>query len=121
MGNNFLKSISEFIGLSVYDKKGGKVSSTRISSYFILGGILTAVLAFIGIDVMNAIIALKNKGFYEVPANHIVLYGMTLAHHLALLNINKTAERKVNEAIQENIKIKKASEPTGETSEEDKI
>jgi sulfite exporter TauE/SafE len=96
--------IFSLIGMSVYDKKDGKVSSTRMSSYFILGAILTAAGVFIGIDIVNAIVALYNKGFYEVPANHIVLYGMTLAHHLTLLGINKNAEQKVEMAVQDKLK-----------------
>lgn len=99
-----VKKIFDVIGKSIYDKKDGKVSSTRVSSYFILGGILTAVVTFIGIDVANAIIAIMNKGFYEVPSNHIILYGMTLAHHLALLGINKNAEHKVDVAVQDKMK-----------------
>jgi len=99
-----LTKMFQYIGESVYEKRGGKVSSTRMSSYFILGGILTAVLTFIGIDVANAIIAIMNKGFYEIPANHIVLYGMTLAHHLALLGINKNAEHKIEVAVQDKLK-----------------
>ena len=96
--------IFSLIGKSVYEKKDGKVSSTRMSSYFILGAILTAAGVFIGIDIVNAIVAIMNKGFYEVPANHIVLYGMTLAHHLTLLGINKNAEKNVEVAVQNKLK-----------------
>jgi len=102
--------ILNLIRQSVYDKKDGKISSTRMSSYFILGAILTAAGVFIGIDIVNAIVALYNKGFYEVPANHIVLYGMTLAHHLTLLGINKSAEKNVEVAVQERLKSLKKSE-----------
>lgn len=99
-----IKKIFNAIGQSIYEKKDGKISSTRVSSYFILLGILTAVLTFIGIDIMNAIIAIMNKGFYEVPTNHIILYGMTLAHHLALLGINKNSETKIEQAVQDKMK-----------------
>ena len=99
-----IDKIFTLINMSVYDKKDGKVSSTRMSSYFILGAILTAAGVFIGIDIVNAIVALYNKGFYEVPANHIVLYGMTLAHHLTLLGINKSAEKNVEVAVQDRLK-----------------
>ena len=100
----FFNKVFKLIEESVYDKKGGKISSGRMSSYFVLGAILTAAGIFIGIDILNAFIALKNKGFYEVPANHIVLYGMTLAHHLTLLGINKQSERKIEVAIQDKLK-----------------
>jgi hypothetical protein len=89
---------------SSYDRKGGKISSGRLSSYFILACIVGAALTFIGIDIVNAIMAIINKGFYEVPANHIVLYGMTLAHHLTLLGINKNSETKIEQAVQDKLK-----------------
>jgi len=103
MKTNLIKEIFKLINLSVLDKNG-KVSSGRLSSYFILGAILTAAGVFIGIDVANAIIAISKKGFYEVPTNHIVLYGMTLAHHLALLGINKNSETKIEQSIQDRMK-----------------
>lgn len=89
---------------SSYDKKGGKVSSGRLSSYFILAVIVGAALTFISIDIVNAIMAIINRGFYEVPANHIILYGMTLAHHLTLLGINKNSEIKIEQAVQDKMK-----------------
>ncbi len=107
--------ISKIFGLmkeSVYHKKGGKVSSGRLSSFFVLFAIISAAFTFIGIDIANAVIALMNKGFYEIPANHIVLYGMTLAHHLTLLGINKNAETQVEKAVQEKLKSVKGTDST---------
>lgn len=105
---NFLKKIFKLISKSILDNKG-RVSSAIITSYFILGAILTATGVFVGIDVVNSIIAWNTKGFYEVPSNHIFLYGMTLAHHLTLLGINKHAESKVQISAHEN-KIKPEEE-----------
>jgi len=99
------------IGESIKSKKDGKISSTRIASYFILGAILTSAAVFIGIDVFNACIAWYNKGFYEIPMNHILLYGMTLAHHLTLLGINKNHETKVEQAIQDKMKSHNQTNP----------
>ena len=99
--------IGKIFGLmkeSSYDKKGGKVSSGRLSSYFVLAVIIGAALTFISIDIVNAIMAIINRGFYEVPANHIILYGMTLAHHLTLLGINKNSETKIEQAVQDKMK-----------------
>lgn len=96
--------VFELVEKSIYDKRDGKVSSGRLSSYFILGAILTAAGVFIGIDIVNAVMAIINKGSYEVPANHIVLYGMTLAHHLTLLGINKNSETKIEQAVQDKMK-----------------
>lgn len=101
---NLFKRVFELFELSIYDKKGGKISSGRLSSYFILGAILTAAGVFISIDIANAVVAIINKGAYEVPANHIVLYGMTLAHHLTLLGINKNSETKIEQAVQDKMK-----------------
>jgi hypothetical protein len=100
----FMKKIFTLIGKSIHGKKDGKVSSTRMASYFILGAILLAAVVFVGIDIANACVAIYNKGFYEIPMNHIVIYGMTLAHHLTLLGINKNHETKVEQAIQDKMK-----------------
>jgi hypothetical protein len=72
----------------------GKVSITRISSYFILATILIGTLILFGIDVSNAIISYRKNEIYTIPNEHLWAFGMVLAHHLALLGINKTAETK---------------------------
>lgn len=100
----FFIRVFELVEKSIYDKRDGKISSGRLSSYFILGAILTAAGVFIGIDIVNAVMAIINKGSYEVPANHIILYGMTLAHHLTLLGINKNSETKIEQAVQDKMK-----------------
>jgi hypothetical protein len=110
-----INRIFRLIKESSYDKKGGKISSGRLSSYFVLAVIIGAALTFIGIDVANAIVAITNKGFYEIPTNHIILYGMTLAHHLTLLGINKNSETKIEQAIQD--KMKSVNKLKNETSE----
>lgn len=116
----FIGTVFGLIKESVYDKqKGGKVSSGRLSSYFVLATILGAAFTFIGMDIANAIIAICNKGFYEVPANHLILYGMTLAHHLTLLGINKNAETKIEKAVQERMKsLEELKSGSSETSED---
>ncbi|MEK6829558.1 MAG: hypothetical protein AABY15_05560 [Nanoarchaeota archaeon] len=115
---SFIKKVLGMMKESSYDKKGGKISSGRLSSYFILAVIVGAATTFIGIDIVNAIMAIINKGFYEVPANHIVLYGMTLAHHLTLLGINKNSETKIEQAVQDKLKSLKKEEPKKSAEEE---
>lgn len=100
---NYISKLLSLMKKSSYDKTG-KVSSGRLSSYFILIVIIAAATTFMGIDIANAIIAIIDKGFYEIPWNHVVIYGMTLAHHLALLGINKNAETQVEKAVQEKLK-----------------
>ena len=101
---NIIYRMLAYIGESVYDKKGGKISSTRMASYFILGGILTSMLLLVGIELINAIIMWKQGLGYVIPGEHITIFGMVLAHHLTLLGINKYAERKVDVATQDTLK-----------------
>jgi hypothetical protein len=82
----------EFIKLSCYDNTG-KASSGRISSYFLLGSILLSNATFITVDLANLVHTLAIKGqTYEIPGAHLGLYGMTLAHHLALLGIRMNSK-----------------------------
>lgn len=99
---NFINTILSYIGKSI--SKDGQVSSTRIASYFILGGILTSIGIFISVEAVNAIVMWKQGLAYVIPNEHIVLFGMILAHHLTLLGINKNAETKVEQAIQDKLK-----------------
>lgn len=89
-----LKNFWSYISKSVESKVGGKISATRISSYLILGSILTTTAAYIGIDIVNAIIQWVEHKTYTIPTEHIFIFGMILAHHLTLLGINKNAETK---------------------------
>lgn len=89
MVNNFWLYIAQSIKTPT-----GKISITRISSYFILATILIGTLVLFGIDVSNAIISYRKGEIYTIPSEHLWAFGMVLAHHLALLGINKTAETK---------------------------
>jgi hypothetical protein len=92
------KKFWDYVGQSVWTKIGGKISTTRIQSYLILGSVLTSTLIFLSIDIVNAIIKWKSGNIYAVPTEHITLFGMVLAHHLALLGINKNSETKTAQA-----------------------
>lgn len=74
--------------------KNGKPSSSRIFAYLMMLQILATGLTYIGIEVTNAVIAIKTKGFYTIPAQHIAVFGMILGHQLALLGIYKYHEGK---------------------------
>lgn len=87
-----MKEILNYIKQSIYDKDG-KVSATKISSYVILGGILTNSAVFIGIDIVNAILS-WNKGLsYIIPPSHIGIFSLILTHHLILLGLKKMGEQ----------------------------
>jgi hypothetical protein len=100
---NLFKKLVDSIGRSITGNEG-KTSSTRISSYFILGAISTIAFIFVLIEVINAIIVWKTAMPYVIPGEHITIFGMILAHHLTLLGINKTAETKVEQARQDKMK-----------------
>ncbi len=96
-----LNSFWQYIGKSVWTGPRGKISTTRIQSYLILGSIFTSTIVFISIDIVNAIIKWRLNEIYEVPIQHITLFGMVLAHHLALLGINKNSENKAMDVYKE--------------------
>lgn len=102
MKRNIFKKIFDFIAKSVI--KEGQVSSSRISSYFILGSILTTTLLFVIIEAVNASILWSAGAPYVMPNEHIVIFGMMLAHHLTLLGINKSSETKIEKSIQDKLK-----------------
>lgn len=89
-----LKKFWEHIERSIISGVSKKVSTTRISSYLILGSILTTSLIYLIIDIVNAIIKWSNGEIFVLSAESLVFFGMILTHHLALLGINKNAETK---------------------------
>lgn len=70
----------------------GKLSSARISSYYILASILLCGLAFFGIEIGNACLSWSKSEAYIVPPNHIVIFTLILSHHLILLGLKKSSE-----------------------------
>lgn len=88
------KKFWEYIEKSILAGISSKVSTTRISSYLILGSILTTGLVYLLIDIVNAIIKWSNGETFIISTEDLIFFGMILAHHLALLGINKNAETK---------------------------
>lgn len=88
------KKILTYIKQSLVDLSG-KTSHTRISSYFILGSILTSSGLFIMIDLGNAITCWMNEKEYVIPVEHIGILGLILSHHLMLLGIKNSLESKI--------------------------
>jgi hypothetical protein len=88
------KKFWEYVEKSILDGISSKVSTTRISSYLILGSILTTGLVYLIIDIVNATIKWSNGEIFIVSTEDLIFFGMILAHHLALLGINKNAETK---------------------------
>lgn len=89
-----LKKFWEYIEKSILAGASNKISTTRISSYLILASILATSIVYLIIDIVNAIIKWSHGQVFIISAESIVFFGMVLAHHLALLGINKNAETK---------------------------
>lgn len=101
----WFKSFFNLLPKSVRDAKG-KISSSRIASYFILFFILLENLIFILIEIGNAILMWNQEKIYIIPAAHIGILGMILGHHLLLLGIVKNAKSEPNPSeIKENVNI----------------
>jgi len=94
-----MKKLLKRIDTSLRDSLGS-ISHTKISSYIILSGIYLSSLIYLGIDIVNAILIWisEDGGTYEIPAAHIGIFTLLLAHHLALLGIKKNSETKIKVA-----------------------
>ena len=84
----------EYVEKSTLGGVSNKVSTTRISSYLILGSILTTGLIYLLIDIVNAIIKWHKGEVFIISTEDLIFFGMILTHHLTLLGINKNAETK---------------------------
>lgn len=80
------------INLSIRDISG-RVSSSKISSYFILGSILTSSAVFILIDIINAVISWRLGTTYTIPIEHIGIFTLILSHHLVLLGLKNASDK----------------------------
>jgi hypothetical protein len=88
------KKFFEYVEKSILGGISNKVSTTRISSYLILGSILTTGIIYLLIDIVNATIKWNKGEIFIISTEDLIFFGMILTHHLALLGINKTAETK---------------------------
>ncbi len=117
---NYMQKLLTLIADSARSTKDGKVSSTRLSAYFFLASIISFTISFISIMSTNAFILWKSGAPHIIPSEHIVIFGMLLAHHLTLLGINKNAETKVEQAVQDKLKSLNNSNDKTEVNPKDK-
>ena len=71
----------------------GFFSHTKISSYFILGSIVTSTFVYLVIDVVNAISTWQNGSNYVIPVEHISILALVMSHHLVLLRLKNASEK----------------------------
>lgn len=85
-GFNFISKLADYIKKSCFDHTN-KLSSNRIQSYIILTLIYLMAIVYLGVDIGNAINLWfeKDAMIYEIPNQHVVIYGMILAHHFSVL------------------------------------
>lgn len=66
------------------------VSSTRIQSFIILVPILIMCFIFICIEIAYFLFSIRNGTEYHISTEIIVIFGMILSHHLAIMFQRKT-------------------------------
>ncbi len=71
----------------------GNYSHTKISSYFILGSILSSTLIYLVIDIVNAIMTWQRGSNYVIPVEHISILVLIMSHHLVLLRLKNASEK----------------------------
>ncbi len=90
---NVLKKIVDLINSSV--DSGTSVSSVRVQSYLIIPMIILFVLTFITIEIWSFAHGINTGKEYHISNEIIVIFGMMLSHHLAILfSRSKSQSRK---------------------------
>jgi len=80
----------EKIGFSI--QEGNLHSSTRLQSYIILTPILLMTLIFIGFEITTFGVCIYSGTIYKISTEIIVIFGMLLSHHLAILFSRKKSQ-----------------------------
>jgi fumarate reductase subunit D len=89
--NSILLKIAESV-----DGTSNKVSSSRVQSYIILFPILLMVLVFLIIEIWAFGHAIDHGMDYKLSSEIIIVFGMMLSHHLAIL-FSRTKSQSVAE------------------------
>lgn len=88
-----MKSFIQLVKKSVYDR-AEKISSTRIQAYITFGAILVMAGMYVIMFLANAGLSLFYHKTVYIPSNEeIIIFGMILGHHLALLGIKNTGDK----------------------------
>ena len=86
----FIKKIMARINQSTIGDNN--VSSVRIQSYIILLPILIMTAIFLIIEIWDFIYTISSKGDYTISTEIIVIFGMLLSHHLAVMFSRKNSQ-----------------------------
>lgn len=99
--------------ISLASIQGNKNSTPRVQSFLLLLPILFMAFSYIAFEYFRFIISIKNGVHFNISAESIIIYGMLLSHHLALV-----FSRKTSQSIEE-IKGTKKDSTTDEPLEEE--
>ena len=80
----------EKIGFSI--KEGNVYSSVRLQSFIILLPILLMTFTFIGFEITTFAMCIYLGKAYYISSEIIVIFGMILSHHLALVFSRKKSQ-----------------------------
>lgn len=103
--NKILMKIAESV-----DTQGNTISSVRLQSYIILFPILMMVLVFLIIEIWSFAHAIQHGDEYKLSSEIIIVFGMMLSHHLAIL-FSRSKSQSIGE-----LKGTSTTETTTETS-----
>ena len=71
----------EYVEKSTLGGVSNKVSTTRISSYLILGSILATGFVYLLIDIINAIIKWHKGEVFIISTEDLIFFGMFFNYH----------------------------------------
>lgn len=77
------KKIVDLINTSVDSQTS--ISSVRVQSYLIVPMIILFVMTFIMIEIWSFVHGIRTGGNYAISNEIIIIFGMMLSHHLAIL------------------------------------
>ena len=94
MKSKIISKILNKIALSLLPSS--KISTNRIQSYILLLPILCMSVIFTGIEVYQFFHCINSDKDYYLSAEIIIVFGMILSHHLAIL-FSRSKSQSINE------------------------
>jgi len=117
-----LNKIMTKVAMSI-DGSTNTVSSVRVQSYLVLLPVILMVLVFLIIEIWSFIHAIRSDGDYKLSSEIIIVFGMMLSHHLAVL-FSRTRSQSIKEITGGSVESLKAPEtpvvPEPDTKKPDK-
>lgn len=90
----FFKVLFDKINLSILSNNN--TSSSRLQGYLVLVPILVMCYTFLGIEITSFIIAMVHGKTYVLSSEIVIVFGMMLSHHLALVFSKRKSAKNVD-------------------------